>query len=190
MTAAPTPTRAEVSDVANAVLDWADAVMLSGETAVGKYPVRTVEVMNDVVASVQAYHDSYHQPTAVLGGVSKTTEALAAAVREIIAGDEIAAVAVFTLTGATARVFAKTRLNCPILGMAPDEAIVRRMCLYYGVEAVRARRVTHTREVLAMASEAMTAAGMVEAGQKIVVVSGRPLGKPGVTNTLVVHTVA
>jgi len=189
MTSCATPTRAEVSDVANAVLDHADAVMLSGETAVGKFPVESVRMMNDVVASIQAYHDTMAAPTVLAYAPEPTAAALAAAVREIIAIENIAAVAVFTISGTTARMFAKHRLPCPILGISPHEAAVRRMCLYYGVQAVQGKTVEHTREVLDLATEFALLRKIAKPGDKMVVVSGRPLGRSGQTNTLVVHTI-
>jgi len=189
MTTSPTPTRAEVSDVANAVLDFADAVMLSGETAVGKYPVEAVATMRDIVANIQDYADRSAAPPHVAYAPARTAAALAGAVREIIALEEIAAVAVFTITGTTARMFAKNRVSCPILGISPDKATVRRMCLYYGVVALQGRTVRHTREVLALASRFALDKKLAKPGDKIVVVSGRPLATPGRTNTLVVHTI-
>ncbi|MHC4982378.1 MAG: pyruvate kinase [Planctomycetota bacterium] len=189
MTTSPKPTRAEVSDVANAVLDHADAVMLSGETAVGKYPVEAVKVMNDIVAETQAYHDEIYQPTRVEFAAARTAAALAAAVREIAAAEEIAAVAVFTITGRTALMFAKQRLGVPILALSPDRAAARKMCLYYGVKSALAPMVEHTRQILPLASKFAVELGVAKAGEKIVVISGRPIGKPGATNTLVVHGV-
>jgi len=189
MTASPEPTRAEVSDVANAVLDHADAVMLSGETAVGKYPVKAAEMMNEIAAAVQEYHDEIYQPMPVAGAAG-TASALASAVREVIASEDIAAVAVFTISGRTALTFAKQRLKCPILALTPDRAALRRMCLYYGVEPVLAPIVTHTRQILSMANKYARKTGMAKPGRKIVVVSGRPIGKSGTTNTLVVHEVS
>jgi len=175
--------------VANAVLDHADAVMLSGETAVGKYPVEAVKVMNAVVAETQAYHDETYQPTRVAYAPALTAASLAAAVREIAAAEDIAAVAVFTITGRTALMFAKQRLPLPILALTPERAALRRMCLYYGVRPVLAPMVEHTGEILSLASRFAVETGMAKAGQKMVVISGRPIGKAGATNTLVVHTV-
>jgi pyruvate kinase len=189
MTHASTPTRAEVSDVANAVLDHADAVMLSGETAVGKFPVEAVTTMNDVLSRVQAYDDETSLPRTVTYAPARTAAALAAAVREILATEDIAAVAVFTYTGTTVRMFSKNRLPCPILGISPDLAAVRRMCLYYGVITVKGDKVEHTRDVLAMAARFSVERGIARPGDRIVVVSGRPLGRIGTINTLVIHTI-
>jgi len=188
MTGSPEPTRAEVSDVANAVLDHADAVMLSAETAVGKYPVEAVKMMNDIVTETQAYHDEIYQPTRVVYAAARTAAALAAAVRDIAAAEDIAAVAVFTITGRTALMFAKQRLDLPILALTPERSALRKMCLYYGVKPILAPMVEHTRQILALASKFALDTNIAKAGDKIVVVSGRPIGKAGTTNTLVVHT--
>ena len=189
MTASPTPTRAEVSDVANAVLDQADAVMLSGETAVGKFPVEAAGMMNAIVARIQAYADETASPSRVAYAPAPTTAALAGAVREILAVEEIAAAAVFTATGTTARMLAKNRLPVSILAMSPSRAAVRRMCLYYGVEPVLAEVPEHTRDVLALAGKFAVERGLASVGQKMVVITGRPIYQPGATNTLVIHTV-
>jgi pyruvate kinase len=189
MTHSPTPTRAEVSDVANAVLDHGDAVMLSGETSVGEYPVEAVEMMNAIVQRMQTYDEGFPRPVHVACPASRTTAALADAVRAIIAGDAVAAVAVFSTSGQTARVLAKSRLSVPIVAMAPDAAVVRRMCLYYGVVARQAAAPRHTRDVLALAERFAGEACLAQPGEKIIVLSGRPIGVPGTTNTLVVHKV-
>jgi len=189
MTDSPTPTRAEVSDVANAVLDHTDAVMLSGETAVGKFPSAAVRMMNQIVQHVQSYYDETAEPMRVSYAGARTGAALASAVREIMAVERIAAVAVYTVTGTTARLFAKSRLKCPILGLAPSAAVARRMCMYYGVAARQAAAPEHTREVLALAEKFAVQLGVAGSGDRIVVVSGRPVGQAGTTNTLVVHTV-
>ncbi len=191
MTHAPTPTRAEVSDVANAVLDHADAVMLSGETAVGKYPAAAVGMMNSVVASIQAYHDEEFIPRRrVADRPAELVWSLAEAVREIVASDDVAAVAAFTMTGATAQVLAKSRLPCPVLALSPRLDTVRGLCLYYGIESIQADLQEHTRDVLALAESFARDRGIASPGQKIVVVTGRPLGTAGMANTLVVHTVS
>jgi len=190
MTHAPTPTRAEVSDVANAVLDCADAVMLSGETAIGDYPVRTVDMMNRIVGEAERCWQDEAAPGRIVYAPARTVAALAGAVRGIIEEADIAAVAVFTATGTTARMLAKSRLPCPILAMSQHIATVRRVCLYYGVSSVRADAPAHTRDILDLASDFAKQRGLAKPGEKIIVVSGRPIGQPGKTNTLVVHTVS
>jgi pyruvate kinase len=190
MIGSATPTRAEVSDVANAVLDQADAVMLSGETAIGQYPVQAVEMMNRVVQAIESYHDQTCAVAPVQATGAEVPAAIASAVREMLAHLDIAAVAVFTISGATARLLSKSRLSRPIVAMSPDVASVRRMCLYYGVAAAyQTDPPEHTRDVLAIASRMATEHKLAKHGQRLIVVSGRPIGQPGHTNTLVVHTI-
>lgn len=189
MTHSLVPTRAEVSDVANAVLDHADAVMLSGETAVGEFPVQTVRMMDRVVQEIQAYYDQTAGAPEPVNSPLRTTAALANAVRHVLAAEEIAAVAVFTATGTSARMLSKSRLSRPILAMSADLASVRRMCLYYGVESRQADVPSHTRDILDLAEKFALDRGVAAEGDKMVVLSGRPIGQPGATNTLVVHQI-
>ena len=190
MTTLPTPTRAEVSDVANAVQDLADAVMLSGETAVGEYPSSAVRMMDRIAAEMQSYHDGKHELGPIEGlQAPQTVASLTKAVHAIAASQPIAAIAAFTITGGTARILSKQRPQCPILGISPELAVVRQMCLYYGVQSMQAGLVEHTTDVLELAAKFAVDQGVAEPGDNIIVISGRPLGKTGVTNTLVVHTI-
>jgi pyruvate kinase len=190
MTQAPSPTRAEVSDVANAVLDLADAVMLSGETAAGKFPVEAVTTMNNVVSRIEAYHDEVVSPSRVVCHASPTVAALAEAVRQISISHDIAAVAVFTATGTTAVVLSKSRLSRPILAMSPSLSVARQIALYYGVIAVQEAAPEHTRDILKIAEEHLLRAKLARRGDNVAVLSGRPIGAPGATNTLVIHHIA
>ncbi len=189
MTRQPAPTRAEVADIANAVLDGTDAVMLSGETAVGSYPVEAVAAMNEIAAAAEAHEARFGNPVPVHCAASRTTAALAAAVRAVVAEEKIVAVAVFTATGTTANVLAQQRLAMPVLAMSPSLRVVRQMSLLYGVRAVLQPACEHTRQLLARAADHLKAMGLAREGEKIVVLSGRPIGRPGATSSLVVHTV-
>ena len=187
MTQSPTPTRAEVSDVANAVMDCTDAVMLSGETAVGKFPVEAVGMMNRIVEAAQDYHDhcSCRQPVGPSAG--NTVRAIVSAVREVLSVTNVAVTAVFTVSGQTALLLAKGRLPSPILAISPDKHAVRRMCMYYGVDAFLAPAPEHTRDVLEIAERCALSRGLAKTGDNIVVLSGRPINASGAINTLVVH---
>jgi len=190
MTTSPTPTRAEVSDVANAVQDLADAVMLSGETAIGEHPSAVVKMMDRIAAEMQSYHDGKHELGPIKGlEAPQTLASLTRAVHAITEAQPIAAIAAFTITGSTARILSKQRPHCPILGISPELAVVRQMCLYYGVQSLQAGLVEHTTDVLDLAAKFAVDQGVAEPGDNIIVISGRPLGKTGVTNTLVVHTI-
>ena len=187
MTHAPQPTRAEVSDVANAVLDRADAVMLSGETAVGEYPVETVRMMNRIVLRAQECEQGIAPAVRFEG--ARIAAALAGAVRSLVQEEPIAAVGVFTASGTTARMFSKIRLPVPVLAMSQSRTAVRRMCLYYGVQTALVQAPEHTREVLARAAALAVERELARPGDNLVVISGRPIGVAGATNTLVVHTI-
>jgi len=115
--------------------------------------------------------------------------AIATAVEKIIEIDDIAAIAVFTISGSTARLMSKIRPPCPIIALSPNIETVRRMGLYYGVVAREGKRHTKTNQVLDDASRVAVKLNLAKPGEKIVVVMGRPLGNSGGTNTIVVHTV-
>ncbi|MDY6914255.1 MAG: pyruvate kinase [Planctomycetota bacterium] len=189
MTHRPRPTRAEVSDVANAVLDRADAVMLSGETAIGEFPVAAVAMMNEIVARVEVYDDPARVAVQPASSSDRVATALAGEIHEIVRDEGIAAVAVFTATGATALVLAKNRLPVPVLAISPEIHAVRRMCLYYGVDSILADAPKHTPDVLKLASGFCLEHKIARRGDKIVVVPSRAVGKPGATDTLMVHTI-
>lgn len=197
MTQSPTPTRAEVSDVANAVLDGADAVMLSGETAVGKYPVQAVTMMNQIACRVENHFsrtddgsDVHHAgPTdlwQVAEDVNDVTAAIARAMHVVTHCEKVQAVVAYTMTGRTAEVLAKMRLDVPILALTPSHRVMQQACLFYGVEAAEAEVVEHTTDVLALAVKHVRRLRWARKGQRIVVVSGRPLGKPGMTSNLAI----
>jgi len=189
MTHSPVPTRAEAADIANAVLDGADAMMLSGETAIGSFPVRAVATMNDIAAAAEAHEAAHPSPVPVESQTSPTSAALAAAARTVIERESIAAAAAFTGTGMTAALLSKQRLPVPLLAMSQSRRVVRQMSLLFGVQAVMEPAPEHTREILATAERHLKAKGLAKAGDKVVVLSGRPIGQAGATNTLVVHTV-
>ena len=120
---------------------------------------------------------------------ARTTAAMAGAVRTVIQEDEIAAVGMSTASGTTARLLSKMRLGVPLLALSQHRSTVRRMCMYYGVEPALADVPEHTRDVLDQAAELAVERGVSSPGDKLVVISGRPIGQTGATNTMVVHTI-
>jgi pyruvate kinase len=187
MISSPVPTRAETSDVANAVLDGADAVMLSGETSVGEYPVITVATMARIVASTEDHGLERIPP---LGTKPRTQGgAITLAAAEVADFVDAKYVCVFTESGDSARRMSRLRFRIPMKAFTPDEGIQRRMALTWGIESFLVDRVTHTDAMYQQVDEKLLAAGLAEVGDKVVVISGSPPGLPGGTNDLRVHTI-
>ncbi|KRC51173.1 pyruvate kinase [Leifsonia sp. Root227] len=187
MISSPVPTRAETSDVANAVLDGADAVMLSGETSVGEYPVITVQTMARIVESTEEHGLDRIQP---LGTRPRTQSgAITLAAVEVADFVEAKYLCVFTESGESARRMSRLRNKIPILAFTPEESVRRRMSLNWGVESFVVSRVTHTDQMVAQVDEALKSTGRAENGDKVIIISGSPPGIPGTTNDIRVHRV-
>ncbi len=185
MISAPAPTRAEASDVATAVFDGADAVMLSAETAAGQYPFEAVNMMDRIVARVE-------QDTGWRAMIEASrpeaehsaADAIAAAVRQVCHTIGAAAIVAFTASGRTALRVARERPEAPIIGFTPDAATAQRMAVVWGVHAVVSQDVQTLSEAVARAVRAAQAEGLAEHGSEIVVAAGVPFGHSGTTNTL------
>jgi len=187
MISSPVPTRAETSDVANAVLDGADAVMLSGETSVGAYPVITVQTMARIVTSTEE-HGLERIPE--LGTKPRTLGgAITLAAAEVASFVEAKYVCVFTESGDSARRMSRLRFKIPMKAFTPDPAIQRRMALIWGIESYVVDRVTHTDAMYEQVDEVLIREGLAEIGDRVVVISGSPPGIAGGTNDLRVHRV-
>ncbi|HXH35098.1 MAG TPA: pyruvate kinase [Plantibacter sp.] len=187
MISSPIPTRAETSDVANAVLDGADAVMLSGETSVGAYPVITVQTMARIVESTEIHGLDRVQPL----GTKPRTQAGAITLAAVEVADFVGAkfLCVFTESGESVRRMSRLRNRIPILAFTPDPAIRRRMALNWGVESFVVERVTHTDQMVAQVDEVLVATGKAAVGEPVIIISGSPPGIPGTTNDIRVHKV-
>jgi len=187
MISSPVPTRAETSDVANAVLDGADAVMLSGETSVGEYPVITVQTMARIVESTEEHGLDRIAP---LGTRPRTQSgAITLAAVEVAEFVEAKYLCVFTESGESARRMSRIRNKIPILAFTPEESVRRRMALNWGVESFVVSRVTHTDQMVAQVDEALKSTGRAVNGDKVIIISGSPPGIPGTTNDIRVHRV-
>lgn len=190
----PRPTRAEASDVANAVFDGTDGVMLSAETSVGAYPVEAVMVMDDIIHATESaigfdtvYDEleplAVEQERFVESAIAAKGAALAAEVRA-------AAILCLTYTGATARVMSRRRPGVPIIAMAQDETICRRLGLYSGIYAVTVPKApSTTEEAIDLMKEAALEAGVVRKGDLVIMTTGYPLDEKASTNMMVVHKV-
>ncbi len=185
MTEVYRPTRAEVNDVANAILDGTDAVMLSAETASGHYPEEAVAVMHRVALKAETGLDylNVHQVRPRRG---EAQESVALAAVEI--SEEVSAKAILACTrsGRTVRALSRYRPRAPILGVASDESVLRQFSLSWGVTPVEIQEYTTTDELVAHAMAAAVGTGGLRAGDKVVIVAGTPLGHR--TNTVMVRT--
>ncbi len=187
MISAPRPTRAEVSDVATAVDEGADAVMLSAETSVGEYPVEAVATMSRVICAAE---EESLRPVSSLTRIPTTTGgAIARAAAEVGAIVGARALVAFTMTGETARRLARYRSPIPLLAFTSEPATRSQLALIWGVETFIVPMVDHTNEMVLQVEAALLDIGRCEKGDKLVIVSGSPLGSPGKTNSLRVHRI-
>ncbi|MEZ0396259.1 MAG: pyruvate kinase [Anaerolineales bacterium] len=184
----PLPTRAEASDVANAIYDGSDALMLSGETAVGRYPVESVALMDRIIRRAEAEFGAWGHAEPMEVGRDDAT-ALAFAARELAHDRDVTAIAVFTRTGRSALLMAKVRPRVPILAFTPEPATYTRLALAWGVQAHLVPFAESVERMIGHVEAAMKAAGLVEAGDQVVLVAGYPLGEIRPPNMAFLHTV-
>ena len=184
----PTPTRAEVSDVATAVYDGADAVMLSAESASGAFPCESVEMMNRIATSIERdpTHSARVHFTETLPDRT-TADAIAHAANTMAATVSASAIVCFTLSGSTARRLSRERPGVPLLVLTPSEKTARRLGLLWGAHAVRTRDVESFEEMIAKAKRMALRHNIAKGGDRIVIIAGVPFGTPGSTN--VIHIV-
>ena len=182
---APSPTRAEASDVATAVYDGADALMLSGESAAGRYPCEAVAMMNRIVEHVERdpsfgrfVHWQRQDPEAT------TADAITAAARQAAETLDAAAIVTYTTSGSTALRAARERPPVPILVLTPERGTARRLALLWGVHCVHTDDATGFTDMVEKACAQALAAGHAAPGERIVITAGVPFGTPGTTNAL------
>ncbi len=187
MISAPRPTRAETSDVANAILDGADAVMLSGETSVGAYPVLTVQTMARIVANTEAHGQD--QLTNIDWDPHTTSGVITKAAAEI--GERVNAkfLVAFTHSGDAARRLSRLRSPIPILAFTPIEATQAALTLAWGVDTVLVPMVSHTDDMIRQVDKALTENGFISEGERVVIIAGSPPGVAGHTNMIRVRRI-
>ncbi len=185
MVASPTPTRAEASDVATAIYDGADAVMLSAESATGEYPVETVQMMDRIIRATEG-HKLYRSIVQASQPVTEQTPPHAVASTAADLAEAIAApvIVAYTSSGTTAARIARKRPALPILAVTPNQAIARRLRLQWGVHSVQLKPVVGYDEMIAHAAATALSEEFAQLGNNIVVVFGVPFGQAGTTNNL------
>jgi len=189
MISAPAPTRAEASDVATAVYDGADAVMLSGETAAGQYPYEAVNMMDRIVARVEQDQAWREMIDASRPAPERSAPgAIAAAAGQVCRTIGAKVIVAFTASGNTALRVARERPEAPVIGITPHMDTARRMAVVWGVHAIVTPEVHSMTEAVTRASRTAVTEGFAVPGEEIVVTAGVPFGQAGTTNALRVAT--
>jgi pyruvate kinase len=185
MIASPVPTRAEVSDVATAIFDGADAVMLSAESAAGQYPVEAVTTMNRIAEEVEndaAYLPSVHllhtEPEAT------GADAMAAAARQVAETLDLPAIVCWTSSGSTGTRVSRERPNCPIIAISPIDGTGRKLSVVWGIHCVIDEDAHDQDDMVERACRIAFRERFAKAGQRVIIVAGLPLGTPGATNSM------
>jgi pyruvate kinase len=191
MIQSPTATRAEVSDVANAIMDLTDAVMLSGETAVGKYPIKAAQTIERIARVTEAYLDkqyTLHQRSTTTDEFALTA-AMARSVGQLVEDIDAKLVAVWSQSGSSARFLSKTRIDVPILALSSDERSCRQMCLHYGVMPCCQPIPEDISRFTSLVDKLVLDNKWAQAGDRIVLVTGRPIDADGTTNSIHIRNV-
>lgn len=186
----PCPTRAEVSDVANAILDGSDALMLSAETASGGFPVAAVALMARVCADVETdpqLKEQVFHPIPEVRGYRRLPEAIAQAACRVAENVDAKAVLAFTQTGYSASLVSKYRPALPIFAVTPAQSVRRRLALFAGVSSMKVAIEGDTEAQIQRVEETVLAAGVLQRGDVVVITMGSPVSAPGTTNLLKVH---
>ena len=185
----PAPTRAEVTDVANAVAEGADAVMLSAETASGEYPLEAVQMMSKIIRQVETGPDYQTQLDVSRPQAEATvSDAISCAIRRVCSILPVAVLVNYSESGSSTLRAARERPSVPILNLTPNLATARRLTVAWGVHSVVNDRLRQVDEVCATALEIAQAQGLAKRGDTVVITTGVPFGQPGTTNSLRVET--
>ncbi len=182
---APTPTRAEASDVATAVYQGADAVMLSAESAVGRHPQTAVAIMDRIIRAVESDPDHWATLSRELARPEPTpSDAISLSAWHIANVLDVASVVAYTESGSTAQRLSRERPRCGVLGLTPDLNVARRLCLSWGVRSIVTEGVVNTDDMVTKAERVAREAGVAASGEQIIVVAGVPFGRAGTTNMI------
>ena len=188
----PRPTRAEASDVANAVYDGADALMLSGETASGSYPVESVKMMDRIVLAAECAARTHGKVPQRIGGVTfpaSFPDVIAGVACEAAKAAGAVVIAAFTLSGFTARLLSHYRPPVPIVAFSPNQEVRRKLSLLWGVVPRVLEPVDRTEEMVRRVEEELLSRGFAQRGDRVVIVFGAPVGQPGKINSMRLHEI-
>lgn len=204
MTEHPIPTRAEITDVANAVVDGTDAVMLSAETATGKNPITSVEVMNKIISRIESDVEyskhvscpliqkethSLDSKTKLNAKLDNTALAIGKAINEVVNTLPIKAIACFTFSGYTAQAISNQRPNIPIFALTPNEHVARQCSLLWGVQSITLPEIRTIEEMLTIVEKTLLSYKYVSRGDTVIIAAGYPLSTPCPTNLIKVHVI-
>ena len=185
MISSPSPTRAEASDVATAVYDSADCLMLSAETAAGKYPIESVKIMDRIIRGVEgdsSYRESLNNKKVSLE--ETTSDAISSAASNVIKTVSAKAIFTYTRSGTTAKRASRERPSVPIIGLSPDRLIARQLALIWGVHTIHALEPKSFSGMIENACQLAKKEGIVKKGDSVVITAGAPIGVSGSTNNL------
>jgi pyruvate kinase len=185
----PRPTRAEASDVANAILDGTDAIMLSAETATGKFPVVTVETMARIALYTEQHYDSFRGPSRVSGGGSTVARSLARVANTVAEELDCKLIVAFTESGTTARLVSAYRPRAPIAAITPNDETWRRLAMCWGVVPIRSASAPDTDAMIVQGEGLLKSGGLARSGDTILMLAGLT-HTAGATNMLRVHTIS
>jgi pyruvate kinase len=187
----PRPTRAEASDVANAVFDGSDALMLSAETAIGDNPVEAVRTMQRIILDAESHAAEWGLRTAENARQATSDDAIATthAARELAQDRNVKAITVFTRSGRTARLMSLARPSVPILAFTPEECTYNQMALLWGVVPLLVPKSKSVEGMIARVEQAGVKSGVLQAGDQVVLVAGFPIGAMGPPNLALIHTI-
>lgn len=185
----PLPTRAEASDVANAVFDGADALMLSGETAIGEYPVKTVEMMVRIIDQAEKVATEFRVPSEPEQAHLQVAAAVCEAATRAATFVSARAIVAFSQSGFTAKLISNMRPKTQIFAFTPHEWVANRMSLYWGVQPMLMEEIQNVDELIIKLEQVLKEAGLAEEGDKLAILAGAPIIERGSTNLMKLHEV-
>jgi len=186
----PRPTRAEASDVANAIFDGSGALMLSGETAIGSYPIESVQTMARIIVDAESHTTEWGHRTPIDAlGIKDDAIATTLAARELAEDREASAIAVFTRSGRTARYMSNARPTVPIFAFTPEESTYHQMAFLWGVEPQCIPMANSVEEMIQHVERVLVTSGRISRGEQVVLVASLPIGAMGPANFTLLHTI-